>query len=116
MSFIGICEYVITIIHEGANPRYFGGFEDDGQPTGTWSLAEAKHYDDLELLRDDLELLPFGQSYQIREINRCPKCHKEFTEYPAISRLDNETEICPECGLREAMAAFMKEKGVEADA
>ena len=117
MSFIGIGEYVIGILHSDADARYFGGFEEDGQPTATPNLAEAKRYDDEVVdLREDMSLLPLGQSYRILEIQRCPKCHKEFTEYPAISSVDNETEICPECGLREAMEAFMKEKGVEADA
>lgn len=34
----------------------------------------------------------------------CPKCGKEYTERPAISRLDN-SEICPECGALEALDA-----------
>ena len=33
---------------------------------------------------------------------------KEFTEYPALSREDNETEICPECGVCEAIEAYEK--------
>lgn len=33
----------------------------------------------------------------------CPKCGREYEGYPAISRADNETEICPECGTREAL-------------
>lgn len=48
--------------------------------------------------------------------NKCPKCGREYNEHPALSREDNKTEICPACGMREAMAAFMKEKGIEADA
>lgn len=33
----------------------------------------------------------------------CPKCNKEFTVRPALSRKDNKTEICPECGIIEAL-------------
>ena len=33
----------------------------------------------------------------------CPKCGKAFTGHPALSRLDNETLICPDCGTREAL-------------
>lgn len=33
----------------------------------------------------------------------CPKCGKIFTEHPALSRLDNSTLICPDCGTREAL-------------
>ena len=37
---------------------------------------------------------------------RCPECGKVFTERPAISRVDNKTEICSECGYRQAMASI----------
>lgn len=36
----------------------------------------------------------------------CPKCGKEYSDYPAISREDNKTEICSECGQKEALDAF----------
>jgi hydrogenase maturation factor HypF (carbamoyltransferase family) len=34
----------------------------------------------------------------------CPRCHKPYRDRPALSRLDNETLICPDCGAREALA------------
>lgn len=33
----------------------------------------------------------------------CPMCGKTYTEYPALSREDNETLICPDCGIRQAL-------------
>ena len=33
----------------------------------------------------------------------CPKCGAIYHERPAISREDNTTEICPDCGTREAL-------------
>lgn len=36
----------------------------------------------------------------------CPKCGKTFTEAPALSREDNLTLICPDCGTREALASM----------
>ena len=33
----------------------------------------------------------------------CPICKKEFNNPPALSRKDNKTEICSECGLKEAL-------------
>lgn len=33
----------------------------------------------------------------------CPLCGKEYTGYPALSRKDNATEICPDCGTRESL-------------
>lgn len=35
----------------------------------------------------------------------CPKCGKAYIGYPAMSRTDNKTKICPECGTREALDA-----------
>ena len=33
----------------------------------------------------------------------CPKCGQAYHGYPALSRQDNLTEICPSCGIREAL-------------
>lgn len=38
----------------------------------------------------------------------CPNCGQEYDGVPAISRKDNETEICPVCGMKEALAAAGK--------
>ena len=38
---------------------------------------------------------------------KCPKCGKYYVGYPALSRVDNKTEICPECGMEEALDAFI---------
>ena len=38
----------------------------------------------------------------------CPRCGKKYTEYPAISRLDNKTEICPQCGIDEAFEDYFR--------
>lgn len=48
---------------------------------------------------------------EIIEERTCPKCGHTFTERPAVSRVDNYTLICPDCGTREALASM----GVEAD-
>lgn len=41
----------------------------------------------------------------MNETKRCPICGKNYTGYPALSRKDNKTKICSECGLREALDA-----------
>lgn len=33
----------------------------------------------------------------------CPKCNKPYSTPPALSRVDNETYICSDCGLMEAL-------------
>ena len=38
----------------------------------------------------------------------CPRCGRIYNDFPAISRADSKTEICPECGKREAVEAFEK--------
>lgn len=111
MSYIGILEYVIGIIHGNDIWYYVGDKDSNGKSLSaderySSSLADAKRYDDEVELRWQLEDLPKALTCKILEIQRCPKCKKEFTEYPAISRIDNETEICPECGVREAIEAF----------
>ena len=112
MSNIGICEYVIGIICDKDILYYVGEYDADGkklEPRQKYSsfLADAKRYDDIDLLRNNLDLLHESVTRKIFEIRRCPKCKKEFTEYPALSREDNETEICPECGIEEAVEAFV---------
>ena len=42
----------------------------------------------------------------MKEVRVCPLCNKEYTDYPALLRRDNQTEICPECGLQESLMAI----------
>jgi len=44
---------------------------------------------------------------------RCPACNELTTDYPALSRRDNKTDICSDCGTREALEDF-KGSGVVA--
>ena len=39
-------------------------------------------------------------------LSKCPKCGGRYNARPAISRVDNKTEICPMCGQKEALEAF----------
>lgn len=44
---------------------------------------------------------------QHQEITReCPMCGRLYTEPPALSRTDNTTLICPECGIRQALESI----------
>ena len=36
----------------------------------------------------------------------CPKCGCVYTGVSALSRTDNKTLICPDCGIREALEAL----------
>lgn len=39
--------------------------------------------------------------------NLCPYCKQPIIGYPAISRVDNKTEICSHCGVAEALKVFV---------
>jgi len=43
-----------------------------------------------------------------RKLWQCPTCKGYVRDFPAISRRDNKTEICSDCGTREAMEDFLK--------
>lgn len=40
------------------------------------------------------------------KLRTCPKCGKVYHGRPALSRTDNETLICPDCGTREALESI----------
>ena len=46
----------------------------------------------------------------IIRISVCPRCGQAYRERPALSRLDNETLICPDCGTREALVIYTHNK------
>lgn len=41
----------------------------------------------------------------------CPKCRKPYTGRPALSRVDNKMNICPDCGMREAIERIPEASG-----
>lgn len=36
----------------------------------------------------------------------CPKCGQTYSAPPALSRVDGQTRICPDCGTREALESI----------
>lgn len=48
-----------------------------------------------------------------RKARVCPVCGKTYTDYPALSRRDNKTEICPQCGINEALKDYFNNKHEE---
>lgn len=41
-----------------------------------------------------------------RQERICPRCGKHYRAVPALSRRDNRTLICPDCGTREALESI----------
>lgn len=46
-------------------------------------------------------------------MKKCNACGREYEGYSAISRLDNETEICASCGNREAVGIWVNHAFLE---
>lgn len=42
---------------------------------------------------------------QYNESRTCPICGKTYTGHPSLSRKDNTTPVCPDCGTRQALEA-----------
>lgn len=38
-----------------------------------------------------------------KRVFRCPRCNGRLQQPGALSRVDNQTEICSDCGTREAL-------------
>lgn len=36
----------------------------------------------------------------------CPRCNRYYCETPALSRADNKTQVCPDCGTRESLESL----------
>lgn len=86
----------------------------------TWAidgLIEDDRYSAIEYFHDTMdmtieELEYFGIKLTEEELemyeweHTCPKCGKRYSEHAALSRRDNKTYICPDCGLEEAMEDY----------
>lgn len=46
----------------------------------------------------------------ITHLRICPICGKPYGEHPALSRTDNKTLICPDCGTRQALESIGVDK------
>ena len=42
----------------------------------------------------------------ITQIKICPRCGQVYHEPHALSIIDNQTPICPDCGTREALESI----------
>ena len=47
----------------------------------------------------------------MKQLMKCQICGKMFSDPPALSRKDNKTQICPDCGTFEALEAYYNATG-----
>ena len=104
-----MAHYIVTSCYDGTTWFYVG----DKTPTGeiiptafrfSALLSDAKIFKS-EKAANDTALNNIGT--RMEEIKKCPKCGKFYFGAPALSRVDNKTNICPDCGIREAMEPFL---------
>lgn len=50
-----------------------------------------------------------------KKVRICPKCGKQYNDAPAISRREGKEEICPDCGMMEALADMAAAAGCTAE-
>lgn len=43
---------------------------------------------------------------KIKHLRICPLCGKPYSGVPALSRTDNKTYICSDCGTKQALASI----------
>ena len=46
----------------------------------------------------------------VTELRICPICGRPYSGVPALSRTDNKTKICPDCGTRQALESLGVDK------
>jgi hypothetical protein len=60
----------------------------------------------LKMLDEHYSVAIVLECQTVSEERCCPCCLEGYTHRPTISRLDQQTEICPPCGTLEALVTF----------
>lgn len=73
----------------------------------TEHLSKATIYENIESVEEECRKLndPSLMIYPI-----CPVCNRDYEGHPALSRYDNKTLICSNCGIKEAIEIFIQNK------
>ena len=81
------------------------GVEDWDVRQCTRSIDYATLYNSVEEAEEAIQNI---QSDKFKIYPVCPICGNDYSDHPAISRRDNKTRICSNCGLHEALSDFKK--------
>lgn len=86
-------------------------------PKHLWALNEKDHITTMKALYNSFSDDKKPEWITMHDIARyelkmlpkvCSRCGKKYYGYPALSRKDNKTEICPACGVEEALEELDK--------
>lgn len=101
--------YVIRAYADDCEWFYVGGVGHDGRELDihnrySSALADALRF---KTVKDATLVIktqiPAKYAPKAVFLRKCPICSGDYADYPALSRKDNATEICPRCGIREAI-------------
>lgn len=70
----------------------------------------SKILESVQELNDDTKSLSYKalrEEATVKGLRTCPRCGNRIIGYPAVSRYDNKTEICSDCGTEEALENMM---------
>lgn len=73
------------------------------------AMAHCERVEDITAVAENLVMIARIEAGE-PVLTHCPKCGKEYTGIPVLSRADHSTLICPDCGSREEIAAIAEEK------
>ena len=73
----------------------------------TNNIEKATKYSNLDIAISDCKDLRCNL-FKVYPI--CPICNTDYSEHSAISRINNFTETCPDCGMKEALVEFINSK------
>lgn len=88
--------YVSTTCRDNGNIRNLTG-----------DISEATIYDDIDVAEEVCRSLN-DSLFKVYPV--CPSCNHDYDGHRAISRHNNKTLICSECGIKEAIEIYMQNK------
>ena len=104
----GIIEFSMVALIEG-NAATWAYEQLNKQAKFTESIDNGmQDLEAISVLDEDKEENNEDVPYDNTTPKKCPICGKTYTDFPALSRRDNKTYICPDCGIDEAMEDYFK--------
>lgn len=101
--------YIIRGTYKNGNVYFVDSYLNNNSRVNIYSLtlAGARRITDRQTAID-ICININDDSFKV--FNICPNCHKEYSEPPALSRRDNKTYICSNCGTKEALYDFINKR------
>ena len=102
-------KYVIKVYADNREWFYVGEAGHDGEDLDIYNrfssaLADALRF---KTVKDATLVIksqiPANYAPKAVLLRKCSICSSYYADYPALSRKDNATEICPECGIVESI-------------